>query len=177
MCKQWVLAVIVGYDRKAFFYFGQNRNSPKQPFFVSAETDTETENRFLFRPIPKPKQIFIAFSAISGVIFFRELGFPTKIYSNHTKFVFWDCFGVIFVGNITSLKNITPEMAEKTVKMCFGYLPKQKFCFGRYRNRNRKLFYSFGKTEIRPKWPKFGRKPKPNLFRSYTTFNDTDTDT
>ena len=40
----------------------------------------------------------------------------------------------MFVGNITSLKNITPEMAEKTVKMCFGYLPKQKFCFGRYRN-------------------------------------------
>ena len=100
------------------------------------------------------------------MIFFKKVGFPTKIYSNHTKFVFWDCFGMIFVGNITSLKNITPEMAEKTVKMCFGYLPKQKFCFGRYRNR--KLFYSFGKTEIRPKWPKFGRKPKPNLFRSYT---------
>ena len=34
---------------------------------------------------------------------------------------------MIFVGNITSLKNITPEMAEKTVKMCFSYLPKQKF--------------------------------------------------
>ena len=108
------------YDRKAFFYFGRNRNSPKQPFFISAETDTE--NIFLFRPkpIPKPKQIFIAFSAISGVIFFKEVGFPTKIYSNHTTFVFWDCFGVIFVGNITSLKNITPEIAEKTVKICFG---------------------------------------------------------
>ena len=34
------------YDRKAFFYFGRNRNSPKQPFFISAETDTETEINF-----------------------------------------------------------------------------------------------------------------------------------
>ena len=44
------------------------------------------------------------------------------------------------------------------------------FCFGQYRNRNRKGFYSFGKTDIRPKWPKFGRKPKPNLFLSYPSF-------
>ena len=46
---------IIVYDRNGFFHFGRNRNSPKQPFFISAET--ETENIFLFRPkpIPKPK--------------------------------------------------------------------------------------------------------------------------
>ena len=31
---------VLGYDRKAFFHFGQNRNQPKEPFFFLAETDT-----------------------------------------------------------------------------------------------------------------------------------------
>ena len=47
------------YDRKAFFHFGRNRNRPKHPLFISAETDTETEKNFFFRPkpIPKPKRV------------------------------------------------------------------------------------------------------------------------
>ena len=35
----------VVYDRKAFFHFGRNRNRPKNPLFISAETDTETEKK------------------------------------------------------------------------------------------------------------------------------------
>ena len=37
---------------KGFFCFGRNRNRPKQSCFFSAETDTETENVFMFRPKP-----------------------------------------------------------------------------------------------------------------------------
>ena len=68
----------------------------------------------------------------------------------------------------TSVGKHTAAQAESPTFCYFGELPKHNYCFGRNRTRNRKDFSSFGKTEFRPKWPKFGRKPKPNLFRSYT---------
>ena len=71
----------------------------------------------------------------------------------------------------TSVGKHTAAQAESPTFCYFGELPKHNYCFGRNRTRNRKDFSSFGKTEFRPKWPKFGRKPKPNLFRSYTTPN------
>ena len=70
----------------------------------------------------------------------------------------------------TSVGKHTAAQAESPTFCYFGELPKHNYCFGRNRTRNRKDFSSFGKTEFRPKWPKFGRKPKPNLFRSYTNY-------
>ena len=72
----------------------------------------------------------------------------------------------------TSVGKHTAAQAESPTFCYFGELPKHNYCFGRNRTRNRKDFSSFGKTEFRPKQPKFGRKPKPNMFRSYPIFKN-----
>ena len=55
----------------------------------------------------------------------------------------------------TSVGKHTAAQAESPTFCYFGELPKHNYCFGR--NRTRKDFSSFGKTEFRPKWPNFGQ--------------------
>ena len=139
---------------RAIFLSGRNRYWNRKEFFVSAETDTETETMISlkstislaqlvaqkckkFRCLAKngggktKKWILCGFYKFLDILIFNFRCFPCRDYA--VLLEIWDS---VSYRNIISVSADTETETER----CFTVSAK----------------------------PKFGRKPKPNLFRSYT---------
>ena len=109
---------------------------------------------------PKPK-----LAENANFLFGRNLSETKKEFLFRPKpkkylLIYWNVFRKY-------LKNKVRRIATFLPWFMFQLAAEINSCFGQIQNWNRKMVYHFGKTEIRQKWPKVGRKPKLNLFQSY----------